>query len=78
VAAIPFTDENGEMFWEQRNRMTVTGYAWNYILRDDLVDRDVARRTKWRAEAEARFGAQAFDAEVERLRTARQRRRVTL
>jgi hypothetical protein len=72
-AQIPFTDSEGEMFWEQRREMTVTGYAWNYLLRDDLVERNIARRERWRDEAEARFGIEDFSAEVERLRVERRR-----
>lgn len=70
---IPFADESGEMFWQERKRMKVSGYAWNYILRDDLVEKNRARRDRWRDEGVLRFGEPAFEAEVARLRMERNR-----
>lgn len=73
-AQLPLTDGNGEMFWQPRRSMMIEGYAWNYLLRDDCVERNTVRRDKWRAEAVRTFGASKFNAEVKRLRLEREGR----
>ena len=71
---IPFTDEDGEMFWEPRKRMNITAYAWNYLRRDDMAERNAIRRDRWKEEAASRWGERTFMKEVERLRTERDRK----
>jgi hypothetical protein len=73
-AQLPLTDEDGEKFWEQRQDMAVTGYAWNYLLRDDQIESTTERREQWRKEGLHRFGAKLFNAEVARLKRERRRK----
>lgn len=69
---LPLPAAGGEMVWEQRVRMKIGGYAWNYLLRDDVVASNQITRDRWRAEALRRWSAREFDAEVERLREERE------
>jgi hypothetical protein len=69
---LPLTTESGEMIWEKRDEMDITGYAWNYLLRDDVVVKNMIIRDRWRSEALKRWTAAEFDAEIERLREERE------
>jgi hypothetical protein len=73
-AQVPPANENGEMLWQDRRLMDVTGYAWNYLLRDDLIAACTDRRERWRREGVYRYGGEDFNAEVERLRRERLRK----
>jgi len=69
---LPLTTDSGEMAWDSRNNMKLDGYAWNYLLRDDVVVKNTIIRDRWREEALKRWTADQFDAAVDRLREERQ------
>jgi hypothetical protein len=69
---LPLLTADGEMAWELRKDMRLSGYAWNYLLRDDVMARNQIVRDRWREEALERWSAAEFDAEVERLREERE------
>lgn len=69
---LPLTTESGEMAWEKRAFMELDGYAWNYLLRDDLVIKNGIMRDRWREEALKRWTASEFSEAVERLREERE------
>jgi len=68
---LPLITDSGEMAWSPRRDMELPGYAWNYLLRDDVVVKNTIIRERWRDEALQRWTATQFDAEVERLREER-------
>jgi hypothetical protein len=68
-AQLPLANDAGELVWERRKEMSITGFAWNYLMRDTLSEKNAARRDLWREEAVGRWGAKAFEREVHRLRT---------
>jgi hypothetical protein len=68
---LPLLSTEGELAWEPRARMKLEGYAWNYLLRDDVVVKNTVIRDRWKEEALQRWTEPNFDAEVERLREER-------
>ena len=68
---LPLVTAEGEMVWERRVDMKIDGYAWNYLLRDDVAVKNQIIRDRWRDEAVQRWGTVKFDAEIERLRQER-------
>ena len=70
---LPLTSEDGEMVWERRDDMKLDGYAWNYILRDDVATKNQIIRDRWRREALLRWSESEFDVKVEYLRAEAER-----
>ena len=69
---LPLLTADGEMVWERRTNMKLEGYAWNYILRDDVAIKNQIIAGRWRSEALERWSADEFDTEAERLREERE------
>jgi hypothetical protein len=69
---LPLATESGEMAWEKRDDMKLDGYAWNYLLRDDVVVKNMIIRDRWREEALKRWTESQFDSAVDRLREERE------
>ena len=69
---LPLFTADREMVWERRTNMKLEGYAWNYILRDDVAIKNQIIAGRWRSEPLERWSADEFDTEAERLREERE------
>ena len=69
---LPLVTSDGERAWEVRQEMELGGYAWNFIIRDDMVVKNTILRDRWRDEALERWSAAEFEVEVERLQKERE------
>ena len=67
----PAAQRRGETYWERRADMNLKGYAWNWIMRDDLIMEVTEVRERWGQEALHRgWTKKAFEAQVVQLRVS--------
>jgi hypothetical protein len=62
---------DGEHFWQKRPWLELRDYAFNCLLRDDVVNKNIFIRDRWRKEGSERWSEEQFDAEVAKLRAER-------
>ena len=69
---LPLVTADGERAWDLRREMQLPGYAWNFLIRDDVVVKNMVLRDRWKEEALERWSNREFDEEVDRLREERE------